>query len=74
MFASTLQRGHVDRPVLEKTKLTGKYDFDLEYQYDDTQFGGNLPPIQPGNSGRPDLFCGYPAAAWPEAAVFESRY
>jgi uncharacterized protein (TIGR03435 family) len=55
-FASTLQRAVLDRPVLDKTALPAKYDFDLEWTYDDSQFGGNLPPIAPQNSGKPDLF------------------
>jgi uncharacterized protein (TIGR03435 family) len=55
-FASTLQRGILDRPVVDKTNLTAKYDFDLEWLYDDTQFGGNLPPPTPQNVPKPDLF------------------
>ena len=55
-FASTLQRAILDRPVLNKTGLTGNYDFDLEWTYDDTQFGGNLPPLASQTSGKPDLF------------------
>jgi uncharacterized protein (TIGR03435 family) len=55
-FTSTLQRAILDRPVLDKTQLPAKYDFDLEWTYDDSQFGGNLPPIAPQNSGKPDLF------------------
>lgn len=55
-FASTLQRAVLDRPVLDKTQLPAKYDFDLEWTYDDSQFGGNLPPIAPQNSGKPNLF------------------
>lgn len=55
-FASMLQRGVVDRPEVDKTDLTGNYDFDLEWTYDDTQFGGNLPPIPSQNPGKPDLF------------------
>jgi uncharacterized protein (TIGR03435 family) len=55
-FASELQRAVLDRPVVDKTSLTGKYDFDLEWEYDDTQFGGHLPSINSGDSGKPDLF------------------
>jgi uncharacterized protein (TIGR03435 family) len=35
-FASMLQRAVFDRPVLDKTELRGKYDFDLEWTPDDT--------------------------------------
>jgi uncharacterized protein (TIGR03435 family) len=55
-FASTLQRAVLDRPVLDKTNLSGRYDFDLEWTPDDTQFGGNLPPVLPENAEKPDLF------------------
>jgi uncharacterized protein (TIGR03435 family) len=55
-FASTLQRAILDRPVLDKTDLLGQYDFDLEWTYDDTQFSGNLPPLAPQTSGKPDFF------------------
>jgi uncharacterized protein (TIGR03435 family) len=55
-FASTLQRAILDRPVVDKTNLAGSYDFDLEWTYDDTQLGGNLPPLAPQTSGKPDLF------------------
>jgi uncharacterized protein (TIGR03435 family) len=55
-FASMLQRGVLDRPVVDKTNLTAKYDFDLEWAYDDTQFTGNLPAIASENATRPDLF------------------
>jgi uncharacterized protein (TIGR03435 family) len=54
-FASTLQRAILDRPVLDKTGLPGQYDFDLEWTYDDTQFGGNLPPLAAQTSGKPDF-------------------
>ena len=55
-LASKLQRQLLDRPVLDKTQLLGSYDFDLEWTYDDNQFGGNLPPLAQQTSGKPELF------------------
>jgi uncharacterized protein (TIGR03435 family) len=41
-LASVLQRAALDYPVLDKTGLTARYDFDLEFTPDETVFGGML--------------------------------
>jgi uncharacterized protein (TIGR03435 family) len=52
-FASLLQRSPLDRPVTDRTGLTGRYDFDLEFAPDESLWGGLLP--RPENSDKPGL-------------------
>jgi len=54
-LASVFQRGALDRPVVDRTGLPGRYDFDLEFTPDDAQFSGALAGIG-GDSPLPGLF------------------
>ncbi len=54
-FASILQRAILDRPVLNRTGLQGRYDFDLQWAPDESQFGGEI-PAAPANAPDPPFF------------------
>ena len=54
-LASVMQRAALDRPVIDRTGLSGRFDFDLEWNPNETQFGGQGPKEDP-ESDKPDLF------------------
>ena len=53
-LASVLQRAALDRPVVDQTGLSGRYDFDLEFSTDESIFGGALP--RGNDATKPSLF------------------
>lgn len=54
-LAAVMQRAALDRPVVDQTGLTGRYDFDLEFAPDESLFGGVLGKA-PDDGTRPGFF------------------
>jgi uncharacterized protein (TIGR03435 family) len=54
-FVAMLQRATLDKPTVNQTGLTGKFDFDLKFAQDDTVYGGELPKA-PDDAQYPRLF------------------
>lgn len=54
-FVAMLQRATLDRPTVNKTGLTGKYDFNLVWAQDETQYGGEVAKA-PDDAQSPPLF------------------
>jgi len=54
-FVAMLQHATLDRPTVNRTGLTGKYDFDLVWAQDETQYGGEVPKA-PDDAPSPPLF------------------
>jgi uncharacterized protein (TIGR03435 family) len=58
-FAGVLQGAVLDRPVIDKTGLAGRWDFTLVWTPDEFQFGGlgvRVPPPADNAAAPPDLF------------------
>jgi uncharacterized protein (TIGR03435 family) len=67
-FAGFLQRGVLDRPVLDQTGLTGRYDFGLLWRPELPLGDNGNNPLPPSDSdGLPDILHGNPAAVRPAA-------
>ncbi len=71
-MANALQSNVLDKPVVNQTGLTGRYDFDLKFTPDATQFA-NFGAGAPGCRWRPRRASGYlrrvPATARIEAGI-----
>jgi uncharacterized protein (TIGR03435 family) len=58
-FSNLLQGVVLDRPVVDKTGITGRFDFTLRWTPDESQFGGRggqAPPAPAGQDPPPGLF------------------
>ena len=61
-FAAFLQARILDRPVVDQTGLTGKFDFTLEWRPDTAQLaaqGANAPRLPPEVESRSDIFTAF---------------
>jgi uncharacterized protein (TIGR03435 family) len=55
-LAQALQGAVLDRPVVDLTKIEGKFDFTLDWTPDEFQFGSFGAPPQVPDAGKPNIF------------------
>ncbi len=71
-FAFFGQQGAVlDRPVLDQTGLTDRFDFTVTWAPDESQFGGRIPPPSERTNPPPGPVHCHSGAAWVEAGRSE---
>jgi uncharacterized protein (TIGR03435 family) len=61
-FAGVLQSAVMDRPVVDKTGLTGRWDFQIRWTPDESQFGGlgvRVPPPTNDPNAPPGIFTAF---------------
>ena len=55
-FAQMLQQVVLDRPVVDHTGLTGRYDFELKFMPNETMFHGHPPVTAQSGATEPNLY------------------
>jgi len=55
-FAQMMQQVVLDRPVIDKTGISGRFDFQLTFTPDESEFNGHPPSLPPQTNSSPGLF------------------
>jgi uncharacterized protein (TIGR03435 family) len=55
-FTQMMQQVVLDRPVVDKTGISGRFDFQLTFTPDESQFNGHPPSLPPQTNSSPGLF------------------
>jgi uncharacterized protein (TIGR03435 family) len=54
-FAAMMQAAVLDRPVVDQTGMAGKFDFELTFMPDESEFGGHPPKVAAADDPAPGL-------------------